>query len=93
MSQQVLLEEREVTYTPAEKLGAALKIRAELSKSVRPLWASREGIILRTELSKAAEASGFAGEMERIMKQHADEIKAIAERTIKQAYKAVWGKR
>jgi hypothetical protein len=84
------LERRE--YSPAEKLGAALEIRAQLSQAVRNAWGSRAGMIIRDSLTNAAYATGFASGMESIMSRVAADIKALAERTIKNAYKEVWGK-
>jgi len=84
------LEKKE--YSPAERLGAALEIRTQLAQAVRSAWGSRAGMIIRDSLSAAAYNSGFASGMESIMARVADEIKALAVRTIKNAYREVWGK-
>jgi len=94
LSEQVLVtaprEVREVT--PAEALGAALKIRAELRKAVQQAWNSREGMIVKDQLAIAAYRTGFAKGMEEIMASVANDIKRLAERTIKDTYREVWGK-
>ena len=72
----------------AEKL---IAIRAQLSQLMRQFWSSPDGIAMRTALSRAARNSGFASGMESIMATVADSIKDLAKRTIKTAYKEVWG--
>ena len=84
------LERRE--YTPAERLGAALEIRSQLAQAVRNAWGTKAGMIVRDSLSAAAYNSGFASGMETIMNRVAIDIKALAERTIKNAFREVWGK-
>lgn len=92
MSEQVLVTVREREVTSAEALGAALKIRAELRKAVQQAWNSREGMIVKDQLASAAHRTGFAKGMEEIMASVANDIKRLAERTIKETYKEVWGK-
>ena len=95
MAEQVVVtipRERVREVTPAEALGAALKIREELRKAVQQAWNSREGVIVKDQLASAAYKTGFSEGMEAIMAGVANDIKKLAERTIKEAYKEVWGK-
>jgi hypothetical protein len=93
MSQsQVVAQYERREYSAAEKLGAALEIRAQLAQAVKSAWSTKAGMIIRDSLSNAAYASGFASGMESIMSRVAADIKALAERTIKNAYRELWGK-
>jgi len=87
-----LVRPEAVTYTPAQRLGAALKLRSELSRSVRAAWATPEATIVKDTLTEAAYKSGFADGMRNLMNTIADQIRALAERTIKDAYREVWAK-
>jgi len=72
---------------------AAIKARQELSRRVREFWSSDEGQIVRFVLEWEAYESGWANEMERIMKQHERELEEIAKKlNLSARYRMVWGK-
>jgi len=88
---QVVVAER--TYPRADTLSAALRLRSQLSSAVRSAWASPDAITIRDALREAAISSGYAADLSNLMGAIADQIRAIAERTIKVRYREIWGKR
>ena len=64
--------------------------RSELSRMLRQLWGSPEGMKVRALLSMAARVTKFADKMKTIMAQVKDQIKEAADTTIKEEYYCIW---
>jgi aspartate/tyrosine/aromatic aminotransferase len=88
---QVAVVER--TYPRADTLSAALRLRSQLSSAVRSAWSSPDAYTIRDALRDAAVRSGYASELSTLMSTIANDIRAIAERTIKVRYREIWGRR
>lgn len=93
MSMAVLEEKEEVKYIPSVK-EFAIKLRSELSKTLRAIWGTEDAIKFRSLLSKYAMDYGDA------LREVADRLgvpeayKEVAERYgIREKYKALWGKK
>jgi hypothetical protein len=88
---QVVVTER--AYPRADTLSAALRLRSQLSSAVRSAWGTPDAITIRDALRDAAIKSGYAESLSNLMTSIADQIRAIAEKTVKVRYREIWGKR